>query len=342
MPDYLAPFALVAIAGESIAFLTPGTIVASDLFASTMLLVAIFGILCSPLLEAHPWTAIIPLELGVAAVALLLDSEGGTSTGSGQLLVVPLVVAALFATRWMSGVTSASVVLTVVLLTGPADAATTVRRVITWCIVSLLVAVPIHMLRRKLATTASTQERQRIARELHDGLAQELAYLASRARQLDRDVPSQQVRELVDTADRALDEARRAVTVLTSTNRAEFSRSLREAADDARTRYGVPIELSISPGVEVNGDDGEQLLRIAREAVTNAAKHAQASSIRIRAWDGGAPELLIEDDGVGFDVDGTHRGYGLTSMRERAASIGAALTIQSSPLGGTRLRVLLP
>jgi signal transduction histidine kinase len=94
--------------------------------------------------------------------------------------------------------------------------------------------------------------------------------------------------------------------------------------------------------VEVNADVAEQLLRIVREGLTNAAVHADAHyvTVTLREAGSGGHRLVIADDGRGFDpsnVDPTR--FGLVSMRERAASFGGSFSVDSSPTGGTRLEV---
>jgi NarL family two-component system sensor histidine kinase LiaS len=84
----------------------------------------------------------------------------------------------------------------------------------------------------------------------------------------------------------------------------------------------------------------ETLVRIAREAVTNAARHARANSISVELTDGAVPVLRVADDGVGFDPDeGRAAGYGLDNIRERADQIGAALRINSRHGRGTEIEV---
>ena len=195
---------------------------------------------------------------------------------------------------------------------------------------------------RRLEDQAMHEERRRIARELHDGLAHELAYIASRSRSAAQLSSDDGVAELARSADRALDEARRAITVLTSREPLMLSESIAQTAEDLGQRYGVPILLKLDYDVNVEPALGEHLLRIVREAICNAVRHGQPSKLTIHLWNDGVRHLVIEDDGIGFDLLGPLHGFGLTSMRERAEAAGGELSMHSEPNAGTRVEVLVP
>jgi signal transduction histidine kinase len=86
----------------------------------------------------------------------------------------------------------------------------------------------------------------------------------------------------------------------------------------------------------------EMLVRIVREAVVNAVRHGGAREIKLGLSNGGRPRLTVIDDGVGFDPEATSRGFGLTSMEERAREIGAAFRLVSQAGSGTQVEVTLP
>jgi signal transduction histidine kinase len=191
----------------------------------------------------------------------------------------------------------------------------------------------------ELERRATSEERRRVARDLHDGLAHELAFIASKAR---RSGAPREMKELSGAADRALDEARRAITVLSLSAPQSLVAALTQTAEDLGARLGVPVLVDLDEHVEVDADVAEQLLRIVREGLTNAAVHADAHYVTVtlrEAADG--HRLVIADDGRGFDpgdVDATR--FGLVSMRERAASLGGSFSVDSSPGRGTRLEVM--
>jgi signal transduction histidine kinase len=195
---------------------------------------------------------------------------------------------------------------------------------------------------RKLEEQATVEERRRIARELHDGLAHELAFIASKTRgaAAGRAAP-QDARALAGAADRALAEARRAITVLSVSQPQSLPDAISQTVEDLGSRLGVAWDLQLADNVEVPGEVRENLLRIVREAITNAASHGASEHIRVSLERDDQLRLVIEDDGCGFDPAREHEagGFGLQSMQERAASVGAVLSVESAPRHGTRVAV---
>ena len=186
------------------------------------------------------------------------------------------------------------------------------------------------------------EERRRIARDVHDGVAQELAFIANTASGLSPDVSSETLRQIVSAAERGLDESRRAVVALTSTGHEPFDVALMQTVEEVAGRLGTAVEIVAEPCDEVTPELQEQLLRIVREAVANASRHADADVVRVSLTNGGPLRLRVEDDGAGFDPDAVGRsGFGLVAMNERAAAIGAQLTINSAVGRGTAVEVRL-
>lgn len=206
---------------------------------------------------------------------------------------------------------------------------------------------------------AVVEERDRIGRDLHDGIIQSL-YAVSLSLE---DLPDI-VREAPDEADERVDRAIDAIQltirdirsfiyglVPDSLGDADLVPALAAHAEEFRRNTMVEVDLAIEPGAGagLSGEARHHLLQLAREALSNAARHARASSLRVtlRAGDGTAGPLLeIADDGVGFDqatAAGAAAGHrGLQNMRARAEALGARLEIDSRPLGGTRIIVELP
>ena len=195
---------------------------------------------------------------------------------------------------------------------------------------------------RKLKEQAKTEERRRIARELHDGLAHELALIASKTRgAVAGGATSREARDLAGAADRALDEARRAITVLSVAEPQSLDNAISQTVEDLGSRLGLAWELRLADDVHVPGEVTENLLRIVREAITNAANHGASEHVRVSLEQSGQLRLVIEDDGCGFDPDRqvAAGGFGLLSMQERAARVGAVLSVDSVPEQGTRVAV---
>lgn len=200
------------------------------------------------------------------------------------------------------------------------------------------------------AQAAVADERRRLARDLHDGAAQELLFILAQTRRLARGSgASEDLKALESAADRAVFESRRAIHALSTAPQRSVAVVLREACDELSHRWGNEIKLELDE-VVVGDAVTEQLVRIAREAVTNAIKHASPSSIQVHLRsvprDGAASLVLtVEDDGRGFTPDvrtpsGTR--FGLISMRERVAILGGELDLVSTPGEGTRITVQIP
>lgn len=194
----------------------------------------------------------------------------------------------------------------------------------------------------QLAAIAVYEERRRLARELHDGVAQELAFVVRHTRLLERgDAPPGTDQQVAAAAERALDESRRAITALSGDPDEPLHLAVARAAEDVAGRVGVRVDVHASPAIRVSPTVREALVRIVRESVTNAGRHGKASLVDVTLTDDGV--LRITDDGTGFVVDGAGEGrFGLISMRERAERLGAEFRLESQPGRGTKVEVALP
>jgi signal transduction histidine kinase len=209
----------------------------------------------------------------------------------------------------------------------------------------------VERLRETELEAAALLERGRLARELHDGLAQDLwsakLELVRLGERLNLDADARAAFDRLGTAlTEALDEARTAVMTLrggfTATSVAdELGPFLRDVAE----RWGLQIEYQATPALRTLPIDAQgELLRMVQEAVNNAVKHADATVLRVRAAvDAGLLVVAVTDNGKGFEVESVvGRGVGLDSMRERALLIGARISVESEPGGGTRVEILIP
>lgn len=198
---------------------------------------------------------------------------------------------------------------------------------------------------RALPTEAAADERARIARDLHDGLTQELAFIRAQSTWLAKREPDEaRVQLLASAADRALDESRHAIDVLAGTAPTKLADAISRAARDVAVRYSQHVVLDVADVSASAPAANEQLVRIVREAVANAARHAQADVVTVRLAVGRNLLLEVADDGVGFDEAQTTRDgrFGLRSMRERADVLGGTMTITSVSGVGTTVRVEVP
>jgi signal transduction histidine kinase len=202
----------------------------------------------------------------------------------------------------------------------------------------------IHIYQRAYADSRVLEERRRIARDLHDGLAQELSFITTSARDLAVGSPrAGALLQLASAAQRGLDESRRAIASLTQEADEPIGAALVQAVEEIAERHGARVEVEAAGATDIAPDQREQLLRIAREAVTNAARHAGADVIRVELQNGGTSlRLRVDDDGAGFDVGAVSpNGFGLVAMKERAAAMGAEFTIDSGHGRGTTVEVRL-
>jgi signal transduction histidine kinase len=185
------------------------------------------------------------------------------------------------------------------------------------------------------AAAAALNERRRLARDLHDGVIQELGYIRSRAL-CQRGPQEEFALEMAACADRALGEARRSIDALTEHRDEDLSATLKRAAMEVGERYGVVVHLSLAIDVPFTPAQREALVRIMREAVSNAARLGAPKAVWVSLTNG---ELTVWDDGHGFETTvGARPGsFGLTSMRERATSVGATVEITSSLGEGTKV-----
>ncbi|HTP11817.1 MAG TPA: sensor histidine kinase [Anaerolineae bacterium] len=196
-------------------------------------------------------------------------------------------------------------------------------------------------------------ERQRMARELHDTLAQGLAGLVLQLEAIDSHLSrgntakAQAItQQAMGRARLTLADARRAIDDLRSGDLAEIDleTAVREEADRFTATSGIPCELSIMLPPALSDDVRECARRVVSEALTNIARYAQAqhTTIILNSIDH-ALNINVCDDGVGFDPAQIGAGhYGLIGLRERIRLIGGTLNVESTPGQGTTLNVCLP
>ncbi len=200
------------------------------------------------------------------------------------------------------------------------------------------------------------EERARIARDLHDGVAQGLYFLGLKLdflrRQLRRDPAgvAQELKALKQTVQAQIQEVRRTIFALRPVDLEGLG--FRQAVEKYVAEFGEQMGLEIC--LRVDGDLGvlsplvePQLFRVLQEALNNVAKHARARHVEVcfRMEPGGWLELTVADDGIGFPApaDPTPNGkIGLRQMRERVQALQGQMTLESRPGAGTTLQVRIP
>jgi signal transduction histidine kinase len=278
------------------------------------------------------WWLLPGALLAVAAVGFARQARGRADPLLGWLAIATAVLAAsrlfnfLFPTLradWVTVAEGLRAVAQIVLLVG-------------------IVAVFAGYWKRRVIE-AAIEERRQVARELHDGLAQELAYLSTQTMLATRKGPSEErLRNLADSAERALQEARMAIVEL-SDDELSLDHLVRELAREASARHGRRIEVVAEP-LQVPERMGRDLARIAGEAMANAVRHGRADRIDVRLHRvNGSIHLSITDDGRGFDPDDlAEAGFGLSSMTARAERLGGECSVVSAADRGTSVIVEVP
>lgn len=197
------------------------------------------------------------------------------------------------------------------------------------------------------ATAAEEGERQRLSRELHDEIGQRLGALLLALQGLERGVPPTlrpQVADLREEMRSALDEVRAVARGLRPEALDELGLGSALAALTMSVgRGGVHVDRRVERGLPSFSQDVELVVyRVAQEALSNVTRHAatREASLKLGYRDGGL-ELVVTDDGAGFDVGDGRDGQGIRAMRERALTIGARLEVSSGPGSGTTVRLTL-
>ncbi len=206
-------------------------------------------------------------------------------------------------------------------------------------------------LRQQLQGAEIERERGRLAAEIHDGLAQDLALATRELTLLDSGPPPEIARASSERLREAVASARRVVRARLEDLSVHIPIGGVEAAVkevSAERGHGLPLVVSCEgPAVDVSPEITAVVVRVLTEALANSARHAQPERVEVRLQvEEQRLTLVIEDDGIGFqpaDASGPGEGhFGLTLMRERARSAGGLLTVSSAPGEGARVMLEVP
>ncbi|HLB13241.1 MAG TPA: sensor histidine kinase, partial [Dehalococcoidia bacterium] len=221
------------------------------------------------------------------------------------------------------------------------------------------VAIENARLYERVQDAAILEERERIAREMHDGLAQVLGYINTQSLAIRKLLASghsseaqEELAQMEEAARQVYSDVREAILGLRTSpgTQGGFLPSLQSYLESYRETTGIQSRMKLRgktgairllPSAEI------QLMRIVQEALSNVRKHAQARTVTVSfEMDGRELKVMVEDDGQGFDPEQIHpRGwprFGLQTMRERAEAVGGRFRILSRPGGGTSVIIQLP
>ncbi len=203
---------------------------------------------------------------------------------------------------------------------------------------------------RELSRLSVLDERERIGRELHDGVIQALFSVgmglqATATRSGDPEVESR-VEAAVGEIDRAIRDLRNYIFGLRPGILADrqLEQALQDLAHEFEEKSGVTIVTDIDGAVAAElAPRAADLVQLTREALSNVGKHAEATTCRVSLHRNGDEAILeIDDDGRGFDTDAPHVGHGLRNLKDRGIAIGGRVAIESKSGEGTTVRIAIP
>lgn len=295
--------------------------------------------------------------IGLNLALVLLDGWFGflcvaTFTFAYTLVAWPWELLAVGATAVVAGIAQSSAV------SGPERLLITAFTVAFNIVVMCGLSWGLRLVRMQYAQTATQSERSRLAREIHDTLAQGFAGIITQLQAAEQSADESERQRHTDQAlalaRDGLAEARRSVQDLrpVALDAVRLPDALRNVAREWSARTGIPASVKISGDTAALRTDAEvALLRTAQEALTNVDKHASARHVVLDLMaDAHGCRLEVRDDGSGFDagerVLGTEHpeqgGFGLTAMRERVEAVAGTFAVQSSPGHGTAVRAEVP
>jgi len=286
------------------------------------------------------------------------------SEGPPRLLVVALALQALLSLlaligfglryrnngddldRWLASAATLSVFSSLYLVFQPLTGTTTVSAgdFLQMIAYGVLLAGVWRAISAAAFGRAVAEERARVAREIHDGLAQYLFALATHASMLQHDVaPPDAIQRIKELAVSAQQEARFAVLALSSAGgTAPFDSALRRYVEFLTADGALEVDVDVDPRVELAPDEQIEVFRIVQEGLANVRKHAGARRAEVRiALAGDRRIVSVSDDGAGFSGETDGAGQGLRNIRARATQIAGAANVRSHPGRGTVVEVAL-
>lgn len=208
-------------------------------------------------------------------------------------------------------------------------------------------------LAQKAKYSAIVEERQRLARELHDAVSQQLfaismtATAVGRTLEKDFDKAQRQIHLIEEMASVAQSEMRALLLHLRPVHLEgkRLSEGLKELMQELSAKVPMQIDWELSEDIQLPKGIEDHLFRIAQEAMSNALRHSKATKLEVKLIQPSADaiRLVIHDNGVGFDLDMKKQAsYGIVTMKERVNEIGGSMSLISAPGKGTRIDIRIP
>jgi signal transduction histidine kinase len=199
------------------------------------------------------------------------------------------------------------------------------------------------VIRTRATQAAAVAERQRVARDLHDGLAQDLAFIAAHGERMSEDLGEEH--PVTRAARHALAISREAISSLSDASSSTAREAMEAIAHELSERFEMQVVADVSCDAPLTADSRNEVGRIMREAIANAARHGGAKHVLVTLKRNDAGLVLrVIDDGRGIHqhMEPAREGFGIQSMRERAAGLGGTLRVRNGRSCGTELEVTLP
>lgn len=295
---------------------------------------------------SHPVSLAVVLASRAMLVASAITFVPGASRGDGEASLLagastllaaatlPYLASAESATNWVT----------------PGDGLRVGAFVLLLAVAARRRAHTNHDAAEAATRAAVDAERRRLARDLHDGLAQDLAFIANYGQRLTSELGPDH--PLSIAARRALSATRGAIVDLSASCAPTTGAALRQVAAELAARFDVRVDVRVAAdtvdadGAGLPASDRDEVVRIVREAIVNAVQHGRAHQIDVALDCSGARLLLqVSDDGCGMPESvpsrGTGGGFGLATMQARAESLGGHLTARRGALGGTDLEIIV-
>jgi len=210
-------------------------------------------------------------------------------------------------------------------------------------------AINTSRLRDQLGELAIVRDRDRIARDLHDSIIQDLFAVGLSLQSLSERVPDESssmvLADSVDRLDGAVESLRAYIYDLRSTSaaRPNLEQQLEATVDRFRSAYPNDVRLSCEDVSDVRPAIAEQVVMLATEALSNALRHSGAGEVNVNAFrSDDAVSLTVKDKGKGFDIEATTTGMGLINMRDRVRRLDGSIEVMSKPDEGTTIVISLP
>jgi len=206
--------------------------------------------------------------------------------------------------------------------------------------------------KEKVKFSAVIEERQRLARELHDAVSQQLfaismtATAVSRTIERDWERAKRQVQLIEEMAAVAQSEMRALLLHLRPVHLdgKSLGQALYTLIDELKQKVPMSIQLEVDESITLQAEAEDHLFRIAQEALSNSLRHSKANRMEIRLQRFGSEvHMIVSDNGIGFDVEGKKStSYGLLTMEERVRELGGGLQLSSKPGEGASIHIWVP